>query len=257
MILNLLIELVIRSSMESDCPIVIHNKKRSINLFDMIFIDRRWIRFIRKGQMPKISEEKRQARRDQILAASWRCFSRKGIHSTSMEDIVREASLSFGAVYLYYTSKDELILAAFTSALQEMRALLAPIFVADVPYSPPVFVREVAKIISTHASRDGLNFGVAFLMGWSEAQSNPKLKEIIVSGQLAYREAVTVVVRKWQKRGDLPAKGRPEDISKVLLSFFLGFIVQSAMLGAIDSGTAVKGYEGMFMGAPLPRKTGK
>ena len=207
--------------------------------------------------MPKISEEKRQARRDQILAASWRCFSRRGLHSTSMDDIVREANLSFGAVYLYYKSKDELILAAFTSAFREMRALLAPIFTAEEPHSPAVFVREIAKIISTYAHRDGLNFGVAFLMGWSEAQSNPKLKEIIVSGQLAYREAATVVIRKWQKRGDLPAKGRPEDISKVLLSFFLGFIVQSALIGVIDPGTAVKGYEGLFLGAPLPRKTGK
>ncbi len=207
--------------------------------------------------MPKISEEKRQARRDQILAASWRCFSRRGIHSTSMDDIVREANLSFGAVYLYYKSKEELILAAFTSAFQEMRALLAPMFIADEPYPPSVFVREITKVISMYAHRDGLNFGVAFLMGWSEAQSNPKLKEIIVSGQMAYREAAAVVIRKWQKRGDLPAKGKPEDISKVLLSFFLGFIVQSALIGAIDPQTAVKGYEGLFLGAAGPRQAGK
>jgi TetR/AcrR family transcriptional regulator, transcriptional repressor of aconitase len=205
--------------------------------------------------MPKISEEKRQARRDQILAASWRCFSRRGLHSTSMDDIVRESNLSFGAVYLYYSSKDELILAAFTSAFQEMRMLLGPIFAAEEPYPPAAFVREIAKIISTYAHRDGLDFGVTFLMGWSEAQSNPKLKEIIVSGQLAYREAATVVIRKWQKRGDLPAKGRPEDISKVLLSFFLGFIVQSALIGAVAPATAVKGFEGLFLGVPLPRKT--
>jgi AcrR family transcriptional regulator len=77
--------------------------------------------------MPKISEEKRQARRDQILTASWRCFSRRGIHSTSMEDIIREANLSSGAVYLYFQSKEELCLAAFSSAFQEMRLLLVPI----------------------------------------------------------------------------------------------------------------------------------
>src|ERR1700755_744338 len=115
--------------------------------------------------MPKISEEQRQARRDQILAASWRCFARRGIHSTSMDDIVRESNLSFGAVYLYYKSKDDLILAAFSSAFQEMGSLLAPIFTAEDPYSPTVFVREVAKILSSYAHRDGLNFGVAFLMG--------------------------------------------------------------------------------------------
>jgi TetR/AcrR family transcriptional regulator, transcriptional repressor of aconitase len=196
--------------------------------------------------MPKISEEKRQARRDQILAASWRCFSRRGIHSTSMDDIVRESDLSFGAVYLYYESKDELILAAFSAAFQEMRVLLSPLLLAEDPVSPPIFVREIAKIIISHAHRDGLSFGVAFLMGWSEAQSNPKLKKIIVAGQLAYREAATVVIRKWQKRGDLSAKGKPENMAKVLLSFFLGFIVQSAMLGAVEPDVAVKGFEGLM-----------
>ena len=200
--------------------------------------------------MPKISEEKRQARRDQILAASWRCFSRRGIHSTSMDDIVRESNLSFGAVYIYYKSKDELILAAFSSAFKEMRARLAPILTAEDPYPLPVLVREIAKIISSHAHRDGLNFGVAFLMGWSEAQNNAKLREIIVGGQLAYREALATVVRKWQKRGDIPAKGKPENIAKVLLSFFLGFIVQSALLGIVEPDTAVKGFEGLFSSPP-------
>lgn len=207
--------------------------------------------------MPKISEEKRQARRDQILEASWRCFSRKGLHSTSMDDIVREANLSFGGVYLYYKSKDELIIAAFAAAFQEMNGLLGPILTAQDPYPVPVFVREITKIISTWAQREGQNFGVAYLMGWSEAQSNPKLKEIIVAGQLRYRDAATVLISKWQKRGDLPAKGKPENISKVFLSFFLGFIVQSALIGAVDPDTAVKGFDGLFSGPPPPRQSAK
>src|ERR1700753_1441762 len=201
--------------------------------------------FSKRGSMPKISEEQRQARRDQILAASWRCFARRGIHSTSMDDIVRESNLSFGAVYLYYKSKQELILAAFSTAFNEMRAPLAPVCAPEEPVPPSQFVREVARVISSHAHRDGLNFGVAFLMGWSEAQSNPKLKEIIVAGQLAYREAATVAIRQWQKRGDLLNKSKPEHIAKVLLSFFLGFIVQSAMLGAVEPNVAVKGFEGL------------
>jgi len=46
--------------------------------------------------MPKISEDQRQARRDQILTASWRCCTRRGIQATRMEEIVREANLSAG-----------------------------------------------------------------------------------------------------------------------------------------------------------------
>jgi hypothetical protein len=62
------------------------------------------------------------------------------------------------------------------------------------------------------------------------------------------------VVRKWQKRGDIPAKGKPENIAKAMLSFFLGFIVQSAMIGGIDPDTAAKGIEGLFSSPPPPRR---
>jgi len=213
-------------------------KKRVIALFDMIYQER--------GKMPKISEERRQARRDQILAASWKCFSRRGIQSTSMEDIVREANLSFGAVYLYYKSKDELILAAFSSAFQEMRALLVPILTREEAYPLPVLVRKITKIIALHAERDKLNLGVAFLMGWGEAPFNPKVKELIGGGQELYREALTAVVRKWQERGDISAEAKPGNIARVMLSFFLGYIVQSAMIGGIDPETAAKGFEGII-----------
>ena len=115
-----------------------------------------------------------------------------------MEDIIHEANLSFGAVYLYYKSKDELILAAFSSAFQEMRALLVPILTREEAYPLPVLVRKITKVITLHAQRDTLTFGVAFLMGWSEAQSNPRVKELIGGGQELYRDGLTAIVHKWQ-----------------------------------------------------------
>lgn len=196
--------------------------------------------------MPKISEDQRQARRDQILAAAWQCFGRRGIHATSMEEIVREANLSAGAVYLYYGSKDELILAALASAFQQMAAMVMPLLAREEPYAPPVMVREISRIILLHAERNGLGHGVSFLMGWSEAQTNPKVKDLIGGGQRMYLKAMTTVVRKWQKRGDLPAKGKPEIVSKAMLSFFLGYIVQSAMIGGVDPETAARGIEGLI-----------
>jgi hypothetical protein len=72
------------------------------------------------------------------------------------------------------------------------------------------------------------------------------LKELVSGGQLLYREALTAVVRKWQKRGDIPAQAKPADVAKVILSLFLGFIVQSAMIGGIDPDTAAKGFEGII-----------
>ncbi|MGE3872078.1 MAG: TetR/AcrR family transcriptional regulator [Parvibaculaceae bacterium] len=49
--------------------------------------------------MPKISDEKRLARRMQILEAAWTCFQKQGLHATTMADIINASGLSAGAVY--------------------------------------------------------------------------------------------------------------------------------------------------------------
>src|ERR1700722_19134973 len=162
--------------------------------------------------MPKISDEQRQARRDQILAAAWRCFARKGIHATSMEEIIREANLSAGAVYLYYKGKDELIHAAIETYMSELRGLLLPLLIREKPLPPVTFTKEITAAISSHTQQRGVDLNGIILMCWSEAQSNPKVKKLVSGFQFKYREALVGIVRIWQKEGHLSKKGQPEDI---------------------------------------------
>ncbi len=197
--------------------------------------------------MPKISDKQRQARRDQILAATWKCFSRKGIHATSMEEILREAGLSAGAVYLYYKGKDELILAAISTYMTELHGLLLPVLTKEEPLAPLEFVYEVTSALTKHMRRRGIDLNVVTLMCWSEAQTNRKVRKLISGTQTRYREALAQVIRQWQQRKGSNFRGEPEDLAKVLLSIFLGFIVQSALLGGVDPGTISRGMEG-FLG---------
>ena len=78
--------------------------------------------------MPKVTEEHVEARRRQILAAALRCFAREGFHRATMQDIFRESDLSPGAVYSYFTGKDELmqaIIAEVMSFAGDAAALIA------------------------------------------------------------------------------------------------------------------------------------
>ena len=90
-------------------------------------------------------------------------------------------------------------------------------------------------------------------MGWGEAPFNPKVKELVGGGQMMYREALTAIVHKWQKRGDIRPEAKPANVAKAMLSFFLGYIVQSAMIGDIDPETAAKGFEGITL-SQLPSR---
>lgn len=60
--------------------------------------------------MPKLSEPDRQSRMDHILDTAFMLFSRKGYHATSMNDIMHSANVSKGAIYVYFSSKKDLLM---------------------------------------------------------------------------------------------------------------------------------------------------
>ncbi|SIQ99779.1 transcriptional regulator, TetR family [Rhizobium sp. RU20A] len=55
------------------------------------------------------------AKREQILAGAKRVFMQKGFDATSMNEVTREAGVSKGTIYVYFTNKEDLF-AALISA---------------------------------------------------------------------------------------------------------------------------------------------
>lgn len=61
--------------------------------------------------MPKVSEAHVAARRRQIITAATRLFAERGFSRTTMAHVVAASGLSTGAVYSYFPSKSDLMLA--------------------------------------------------------------------------------------------------------------------------------------------------
>jgi AcrR family transcriptional regulator len=69
-----------------------------------------------------VSEEDKASRRQDILAAAKAVFAENGYHATTIADIARAASLSYGSIYWYYESKEALfheLMSAEAAALRE------------------------------------------------------------------------------------------------------------------------------------------
>jgi AcrR family transcriptional regulator len=60
--------------------------------------------------MPKISEERKEARREQILEGARRCFAEHGYEGATVAKLEREIGLSRGAIFNYFPSKEDLFL---------------------------------------------------------------------------------------------------------------------------------------------------
>lgn len=191
--------------------------------------------------MPKISDEKRAARRMQILEAAWACFQEKGLHAATMDDIIRASGLSAGAVYSYFRSKDELILAAVTTSLSGLKELLEPILSADPPLPPAGLLRRIIAAIDGFTARQGYDLRRIALLGWSEAQCNPVLHATMQRFYGAFRDRLAEALR-------CPGAGDGRDAAATMLSLILGHVVQAAILGDVDAETMAAGLEGLAAG---------
>jgi AcrR family transcriptional regulator len=58
--------------------------------------------------MPKISDERRAERLEQILAGARRCFAENGYEGATVAKLEREIGLSRGAIFNYFPSKEDL-----------------------------------------------------------------------------------------------------------------------------------------------------
>jgi AcrR family transcriptional regulator len=71
-----------------------------------------------------------EQRRAEILEAALRLFSSKGFHDTTMEEVANAAGVAKGTIYLYFQSKEHLLLALKRDFMQGLTDAVANI-VAD------------------------------------------------------------------------------------------------------------------------------
>ena len=61
--------------------------------------------------MPKVTEEHKEARREQILAGAQRAFARHGYEGATVARLEEETGLSRGAIFNYFENKEALFVA--------------------------------------------------------------------------------------------------------------------------------------------------
>lgn len=123
--------------------------------------------------MPKVSEEHKAARRQQITRAALRLFARSGFAATSMADIIEESGLSAGAIYGHYKSKDELIRLAVAEIMDARFLDVATARERDPLPTPG----EVVRLLVTGLA-DQVGELQLLLQVWGQVPINPELREV-------------------------------------------------------------------------------
>ncbi len=182
--------------------------------------------------MPKVTEAHFEARKKQILDAATVCFSKKGFHKCTMQDICKTAKLSTGAVYRYFNGKEEIIKAMADESMKRDMAIMKEI--SDRGYSAEQELGELAgAFFGMLDNPDGCSLELSIEL-WAESLRNPKIMRLrrgIVDGTIG---AIAGIIQRAQARNEINPQLNPEYVARVMVSHFDGLILQKATDPDVD-----------------------
>src|SRR5215467_10954443 len=64
-------------------------------------------------------------KRERILTSAMRVFASKGFYGAKVSDIAEDAGVADGTIYLYFRSKDDLLISLFEAQMERVHAAIA------------------------------------------------------------------------------------------------------------------------------------
>ena len=174
--------------------------------------------------MPKVSAEYREQRRREILDAAVECFATKGFHRTSMQDIVAASGSSPGAIYRYFSGKDEIVQAIADERHAHEAALLeAALATDDLRTGLHELTRAYFDWLRDPEERLRRRLEVQV---WAESLHDERMAATITGGGADARAAWSRLIADEQRRGTVAAGLEPEAVARLMLAVLQGFILQ-------------------------------
>lgn len=144
--------------------------------------------------MPKVVPQYKEEAKSRILDAANKVFAEKGYHEATMDDIAKRLGVSKGAIYLYFSSKEDLFEAMCKTAPQAFKEILFSSF-GDEANPIQSATQFFDKMLKLSASDPGLSFEIL-----SEASRNPSLRRILKQNHEEYKRVLTGFLAEGRKR---------------------------------------------------------
>ena len=157
--------------------------------------------------MPKLLETTRVAREARILRAAVACFARQGYYGTTMEEIAAEAGIAKGAAYVYFQSKEAILLAIYDTwgctLREEILAALATLTPAE-RNSARWVLRTIVEVTGRHVQKEAATCRV-LMEGRSLAAYVPAIAERVATEQAQAQAQLTTLIQGGVAAGEWPA----------------------------------------------------
>ena len=144
----------------------------------------------------RTAESLRAGKRDAILRAATDVFAERGYFNAQVADVARAAGVAAGTVYLYFRSKDDLLVSIFEKtmreAIQEGRASVEPL-------KDPI--ERLAAIARVHLDRMGRDRSLAVVFQVELRQSTKFMERFSSTLLREYLGVIRAIIVDGQKTG--------------------------------------------------------
>lgn len=170
---------------------------------------------------PKFKRRKAD-RPDEIVAAAIEVFAERGFAAARLDDIAARAGVSKGAIYLYFSTKEDIFRAVVEQGVAPNLGLVQAVIAAN-SHSFPDLLRAFAEVISQVAVSSPIGGILKMVIG--ESRNFPELArawyEKLIDPALG---VMTAAIEAAQARGEL----RPGDARQYAVS-----LISPMLLGVI------------------------
>jgi TetR/AcrR family fatty acid metabolism transcriptional regulator len=169
-----------------------------------------------------------------ILDAAVRVFAKKGFYATRVSEIAMAAGVADGTIYLYFDSKDALLVSLFEDRVQKLLAFLSD----ELPRAPNA-PQKLRRIIELQLGLLEEERDLAEVLTVILRQSTKLMKEHAAPKFGAYLDAIARVVAEGQESGELRGDLSPHLVARAIFGALDG-ITMTWALGKADRGGLVR-----------------
>jgi TetR/AcrR family fatty acid metabolism transcriptional regulator len=173
-------------------------------------------------------------KRERILRAAVKVFAKNGFHATRVSEVAKAAGVADGTIYLYFKSKDELLVSLFEDRVERLLAFMRE----ELPKAEgaPEKLRRVIEMQLglLEGERDLAEVITVILR-----QSTKLMKEYAAPRFIAYLDAIARIVAEGQAQGDFRSDVSPHMVARSLFGALDGIALTWA-LGRAEQGGLVR-----------------
>jgi TetR/AcrR family fatty acid metabolism transcriptional regulator len=169
-------------------------------------------------------------KRERILDAAVRVFARKGFYATRVSEVAKAAGVADGTIYLYFKSKDALLVSLFEHRVERLLAFLS----TELPQAATAS-EKLQRIIELQLGLLEGERDLAEVVTVILRQSTKLMKEYAAPKFSAYLDAIAAVIAEGQAAGELRKDVSPHLAARAIFGALDG-IAMTWALGKADRG---------------------